>query len=113
MPNDYLVSSLAPNCYIFLLGTIPATGGALTSLYALLAAADSATVDAFVSPILEVHIYTPTVAINWRNDSTGTALWPIPAGDEEVISCLAPLKKVFVKSNTAGTVTDALIKVYV
>ncbi len=113
MPNDYAVSTLAPNCYVFLLGTIAATGGAKTSLYALLGTTDQATVDAFTTPVLEVHIYTPTVAINWRHDSTGSPLWPIPAGDEEIVSCIAPLKKVFVVSNTAATVTDALIKVYV
>lgn len=113
MPNDYAMSSLAPNCFIYALGSIPASGGALTSVYALLGASDQALVDAFANPVLELHIYTTTVALNWRHDSTGTALWPIPAGDEEVISCLAPLKKVFLRSNTLAAVTDAFIKVYV
>lgn len=104
--------SLAPNCYIFSAGTIPGSGSAFATLYSLLAAADQAVVDAWVLPALEVHIFSPTVALNWNHAGSTTVYWPVSAGGEEIVSTVAALKKIFVRSNTASTITDALLKVY-
>lgn len=104
--------SIAPNCYIFSAGTIPGSGSAFATLYSLLAAADQALVDAWVQPSLEVHIYTPTVALNWNHAGSTSVFWPVSSGGEEIISIVSALKKIYVRSNTASTITDAVLKVY-
>lgn len=106
---------------------IPAAGGTPISILAAMATADQTALAALtlqstgsglLKGIMGCVIISPTVALNFTYSTTG-ALWPIAAGSVPVFANAIPIinpqsfGSVLLISNTASTITDARVLMYV
>jgi hypothetical protein len=106
---------------------IPATGGTPITMLAAMSTVDQAALNALVlntpgsgllKGVMGCIIVSPTVALNYTYSTTG-AQWTIPSGAAPVFANVVPiinpqsLGSVLLISNTAATITDAKVLMFI